>query len=297
VFAPNGQFSVSVEGGPKKVVIYPAAGPGETVELQGVHPERVLGWSPDSRLVLILADRNLPVAVSAQRPSDVRDDIMQALTQEKIPYAELRGSVAGPPIDLQAGPPSWSSGGDMLAYVCRVERPADFLRWRDPEQPGEAWQHESLSLPKGSSALLAIRVFRHHIGSELVQHSQDVALKAQLLVNVKNLAMALMVFAQDHDGRFPDAAGLDDLRAALRPHIKNDDVYHRIGSQEWAVRYLLPPRTSVSDLADPAATPTVAVEYMEVYDLIGFADGHARAIPKAAAATWQSQIHQPAQGR
>ncbi len=295
MWSPDGRFCATLEGDPKRLVLYPTASTtGETVQPNGVQPQRLLGWSPDSRLVLVLAQGNRPVAVSVRKESEIRDDIVRFLAANHSAYQHLRASPAGPPMDPEAGLPSWSSKGDLLAYVWSSEKPSGILTWAsqgmDEEyrtSQEELWRTYD-ALPKTSRGLIALPVHRELITQEDTRIEEDqpaTRLEVRLLSNVKNIAMALQMFLTDHDA-LPDVKTAEEARAVLHEYLRNDAIWLRPDGKDVVVRYLAPPGMKVADIEDPASFPVVVVDYLPDCDLVGYADGHAKRWPKGE---WQSQ--------
>lgn len=172
VWSPDGRLCAAVVGEPgaKQLVIYSArATTGETVVLEGVRPEQVLSWTPDSHIVTVLADRNLPVAVAATPESALPPPILQVMALVQTSYEDIRAAMVGPPLVPEAGPPSWSANGEMVAYVYHggEGQVSEFARWYAPgSEPSRAEPvEEQLSehLPKASTALIALGIARHLI--------------------------------------------------------------------------------------------------------------------------------------
>jgi hypothetical protein len=222
--------------------------------------------------------------VGTKREGEVRDDVIRAMGQVGMPYAALRGAALGPAIDLTAGPPAWSSRGDLVAYVAQADRPEDFLKWRDPEVPSEDWQRYAKTAPKAKTALIAVRLFRMALSPEEMNQTQaradEMTERTQLLTNVKNVATALVMWAADHQDELPRAASPQELSGLLQPYLKDESIFLRPGTTDQAVVYLLPVGGKLADIKDPASTPLLLIDYLEHWNIVGYADGHAQAIPK-----------------
>ena len=300
LWSPNGRLCAAVVGEKqdRQLVIYPAGSTaGETVTLEGVHPQQVLGWTPDSHIVVMLADRNLPVAVSIMPEAGLPEHIKSILAAEHVTYPKLRASVVGPPLDAQPGPPSWSANMDMLAYVFRQgeAKELDFLRWQSPQQPTEEIRERlrDETLPKAETALIAVSVLRQAIPHDVAEKREDDSrLKTMVLSNVKNIAVALIMYLTDCDA-FPEALTGEQLREILRPYVQNDSVFCLPDTDEVVVQYLIPPGTRPSDIEDAGITPMVVVEAVPGWDIVGFVDGHAQAIPEYRSDSWRQHILPP----
>jgi len=303
IWSPDGQLCAALEGAPKQLVIYARnSSAGETVPLPGLDPRRLLGWSPDSRLVLVVGQGDQPVAVSARREAEVRDDIKRALSLGTLTYSDVRAAVIGPPMDPDSPPPAWSSKGDLVSYVWASEKPEGLVRW---SLRGASHVEEMLEsmrehgwLPATNRALICLSVARQYLPQAQVLAAveraeaekaqspaegppQGEVLKARLLSNVKNITLALNMYMADFDA-FPPTATTQDLRKTINDYVKNDEVWLLPGSQEVIVRYLLPPGLKGTDIADPAVLPVVAIDNLPDCDLVGFADGHVKEYPKGS---------------
>jgi hypothetical protein len=294
VWSPDGRLCAAVAGEPgaKQLVIYSArATTGETVVLEGAHPERVLSWTPDSRLVTVLADRNLPVAVAVTPEAALPLPITRVLKLEKMSCEEARAAMVGPPLTPEAGPPSWSANGEMVAYVYhRGEgRISEFARWciagRGPSHAERITKQLGEHLPKASTALIALGLDRQLISREEMEYAAQLEehpgggeaerLRIKVLSNVNNIAVALNMYLSDYLA-FPDIQSMDDLRQVLGPYVKDQSVFMLPDTDQPVVEYVLPPDLMLEDIQDPAMTPMVVVRILPDWDIVGFVDGHAK---------------------
>ncbi|UCC68623.1 MAG: hypothetical protein JSV79_01410, partial [Armatimonadota bacterium] len=184
IWSPDGALCATlaptVAGGGKELVIYPRGGAtGERV-LVSPMPQRILGWSPDSRLLLVLGERDLPVAVA---PRPIPEGI-RPIAELRRGYSPGRAGIAAPPIDAQAGPPSWSSRCDLLAYV--VAEPLESRR-----------EAQKTEYPQG--CLVAATISREHLEPTTRAKEEP----ERVLYNMKNVALALQMYFADNDDIFP----------------------------------------------------------------------------------------------
>jgi hypothetical protein len=291
MWSPDGRLCAALEGEGRRLVICPADSPaGETVEIPGAHAQQLLGWSPDSRLVVVLADRDLPIAVSVTPEAAIPQYVLTLLEQETggTKYPRVRAAVAGPPMDIASGPPSWASDGGQLAYVYKRSsaKGTEFVSWIGSGRTmmasgGDDSSEETERLPQAERPLIAVSVRQEHIPPPPEQERSGYdALTVKLLTNVKYIAMALQMYMTDHDA-LPEADTVDDLRKILDAYLSNPDVFLRPNSDEVVVQYLLPSGLKVSEIQDPSMLPTVLIDYTPQWNIVGFADGHAKVFPKS----------------
>jgi hypothetical protein len=137
------------------------------------------------------------------------------------------------------------------------------------------WEREDM-LPKTNRALLALAVHRQFLSPRDTQPEEQLTpLEARLLFNVKTIAMALQMFLTDHDA-LPDVKTTEEARAMLEEYLKTQDVWLRPDGKDVVVRYLAPPGTKISDIDDPSRFAVVVIDFLPDWDMVGYADGHAK---------------------
>jgi hypothetical protein len=261
-WSPDGALCATLAstegGGGEELVIYPRAGAtGERVPVLPV-PQRLLGWSPDSRLLLVLGERDIPVAVA---PRPVPEGI-RPIAELRRGYSSGRASIAGPPVDPQAGPPSWSSGCDLLAYVV-----AEPLNSRRGAQKTE--------YPQG--CLVAAPISREHLEPTTRAKEEP----ERVLYNMKNVALALQMYFADNHDIFPPSGETDEVWRILDPYVRNRDVFMKPGTEDEMVsRYLVPPGLRLVDIHDPVGMPIAVVDYHPDFFVIAYGDGHVKMFEK-----------------
>jgi len=265
MWSPDGQLCATLEPSPEsdegQVVIYPRrAAAGERVALPHARADRLLGWSPDSSLILALGDLSLPVVIAA-RPMDDRVRQMMALGN---PGYQQRWAIGGYPMDASAGPPSWSSGGDMLAYV--VARSLD-------TRLGIAGDTGSLN---GSLIAMPVISYRFPPTAPGEPDLREQAERAVVLSCMKNIALALYMYLQDNDDVFPLASSTEEFVSVMQVYVRAKDVFIRPGSEdEVMVQYLVPPGLPLVESYDPATMPVAVADYHPNFVVIAYGDGHA----------------------
>jgi len=280
MWSPDGRLCATLEASPesdeRQVVIYPRrAAVGERVALSQARPDRLLGWSPDSSLILALGDLALPVAVAAQP----MDDRVRQMMETANPGFQQRWAIGGYPMDASAGPPSWSSGGDMLAYV--VARSFDTRL---------AMKGDTGSL---GGSLIAMPVISHRFPPTVPGEPdlREQAERAVALSYMKNIALALQMYLQDNDDVFPLASCTEEFVSAMQVYVRSKQVFIRPGSEdEVIVQYLVPPGLPLAESYDPASMPVAVADYHPNFFVVAYGDGHAQVHEKEGEywETWEA---------
>ena len=249
----------------KQLVIHPASSTaGEEVALPYVKPERLLGWSPDSRLIVVLGDLDFPVAVAASQIPEGYEQVIAVRGGD----APGRAAICGYPVDPEAGPPSWSSRCDMLAYVVASEI-------------GEWLGGDTSELPTG--CLVASALTRTHLGPPAAGEAEA----QMVLSNVENVAFALQMYLADYGDVFPPSGESEEVWRILDEYVKNRSVFMRPGTEdEMVVQYLVPPGVRLVDTQDPVRLPVAVVDYLPHVYIVAYADGHA-AVHEKKGDYWQ----------
>ena len=264
VWSPDGMWCAAVEnvGGKRKLVIYPSrAAQGEVIELTNVSLRRVLCWSPDSRVVVVLGDDvNRPIAVGP-RPASRGALSAMGLSTDAEPLA-LRACLAAYPMNPDAGAPAWASGSDMLAYVAAA---------RDSLPKGRNWD-----IPFGS--LVVADIGRDNLVGEASVRAET----RRVMGNMKNIALALQMFADDNDGLLPAAEDGVELRRILRAYLPTEqDCFARPGApDEVVVEYLAEPGLRLADVRNPGVTAVALADYHPDFYVVAYADGHVRSFER-----------------
>ncbi len=251
-----------------RLLIYPTQGTmAEEVPLPSIRPTRLLGWSPDGRLVLVLGDAGFVVAVAAV-PMD--DGVRSMVEVTGWPSGE-RATICAFPIEAEAGPPSWSSGCDMLAYATAMEFDERLSSNPDDEYFG---------------CLVAQLAFRRHI-----EPPRRAELEAQIVLsNLKHVALALQMYMSDYNDVSPPSGESEEVWRILDEYVKSRSVFMRPGAEdEMVTRYLVPPGVWMGDVEDPARTPLAVADYLPDVYVVAYADGHA-AIHEKRDGYWEELI-------
>ena len=259
MWSPDGQLCAALEAaeeaGERTLTIYRGAGTGgERISLPYVLPKRLLGWSPDSNVVLVLGEADFPFAVAVRPISDG----IRPLVEAGATYTTERAALWWAPMEPEAGPPSWSSGGDMLAYVIASEFDKR-LGWPSRNDT-----------PTGHLAVSRVgREYLEPVGEERVEVEQ-------VLSNIKNVALALQMYLSDNSDTFPPTGDGNEVWGILDEYVRSRSIFMRPGTEdEMVVQYVVPPGVWLGDVPDAASTPVVVADYLPNYYIVGYADGHA----------------------
>jgi hypothetical protein len=271
MWSPDGLWCAAAigEGDNKQLVVYRSnSARGDAINLPGAPVKQLLGWSPDSSMVLVLSADNRPLAVSiAQLP----DDVARLLSTEGSLYTSERAAIAGWPVDVSAGPPSWSSTGKlMLAYLA-----GKYPQPRDVQAYGLEGEDYAGKLVVGIVA-------RDYLGPpERLAYNIE---RKQLTSNMKHLAMAIQMYVTDYD-RYLLAEDTEQAMGPLDEYLPNKGCWMRPGVEgEVAVKYLVPPGVIVTwfrdNGVDPARAPVAIIDYPSDYFVVAYADGHVDVLSK-----------------
>lgn len=105
--------------------------------------------------------------------------------------------------------------------------------------------------------------------------SQGAAPAAQEMEEeMKQLALAMLMYLQDADGTFPPTDDIKEIQALLGPYMATQDIFRR------DLRYVMPPGVPVGSIELPGLTPVFALEDHPRVRIIAYADGRTRQEPK-----------------
>jgi len=105
-----------------------------------------------------------------------------------------------------------------------------------------------------------------------IREMQDRADREQYLKNAKQIAIALLMYVQDYDERFPPNFGDEGVSQVLLPYLKNPSVFEVDGA--FAFRYRMDGQW-MGDIQDVVSTE---VGYLELPNgrMVIYADGHVK---------------------
>jgi hypothetical protein len=271
-WSPSGAFCAVLEpansGDEEHLIIYRAnSAEGETLSLPDAHPERLLGWSPDSHLLLVLCRNDNLLAVTPRPPDPGL--VARLITDEAGSTLEdlaARASLAGwGMVDPGAGPPAWSSNTDLLAYVC-----ADEDAWR------RVHPRVGPGVPFGQ--LVVEKIVRTHVEPSRLTGNPEVE---QVVSNARNIALALQMYMADHGDVLPLAEDVEQLMAALLEYVPRRSVFLRPGTDdEVIVQYLAEPGMRFKDMADPRTEEVAIIDYHPDFYVVAYGDGHVKLFEK-----------------
>jgi hypothetical protein len=250
------------DGGEMNLAIYPANSTApDIVPLPGVRPNRLLCWSSDSKIILLLARDNWLLAAAALPPGAGALANLRSRGRDAVPTAvATRLSLCWfPIIDPSAGPPAWSSGGDLIAVAVP-----------DRAQVVDAWPHlGEMDLAYGMIAVTWIERTYMKPPTPAEAERKEVDYKS------KNLALALQMYLADNNDMFPAVEDMDQLRTVVDGYVRSQDVFMRPGTtDEVMFTYLVPPAIRLVEIQDPSSMPVAIVDYSSDFYVFAFGDGH-----------------------
>ncbi len=258
------------EEGERQLVLYPArSASGEIIPTPGAHPKQLLGWSPDSNLVMLLArdDHVLIASVRPAAPQLIR--VMKTEEAGSWRIDDLKSRVSLPHtwttgwsmIDPEAGRPAWSSDSELLAYVC-VD--ADALRKRF-SSGGWTWAPSQPSLVVASFA-------REYKRPSALTGNPEVE---EVVGNIRNVGLAIQMYLADNGDMFPLVTDSEGLIRVLDTYVKTQTIYMRPGTEdEIVIRYVGPSGLHLAEVPRVDRVPVAIVDYHPDFYAIAYADGH-----------------------
>ena len=120
---------------------------------------------------------------------------------------------------------------------------------------------------------------------EIFAKAKNAAKRAADLSNVKQIALAVLQYAADHDDRLPPAKG---FKAAVMPYIRDSRILAAPGAPKGAVSYFFEPRLSgvrMTTIPRPAetamileGTPSKTAYPWAGKTPLGYVDGHVKMV-------------------
>jgi len=171
----------------------------------------------------------------------------------------------------------------LVAYTVS-RKPMDFasmMRSGEPPAPPEVNADTQLGLSlinlRITGTLNDIRPFDFEEETAQQQEAYSRATEQESLSNLKNLALAVQMFAVDHDDTLPPLDGVDAAKTALNEYVRNESIFSDPGTGEPYLPNAALSGKSMAKIADPAR----AVVFYEAEPGedgkrgAAFADGHA----------------------
>jgi hypothetical protein len=252
----------------RQLVLYPArSASGEIIPTPEAHPKQLLGWSPDSNLVLLLAGDNHLLIASAHSAAPQLIRVMKTEEAGSGWIEELTSRVSLPHtyttgwsmIDPEAGRPAWSSDSELLAYVC-VD--ADALRKRFPST-GWTWA------PRQPSLIVASFAREYKRPSALTGNPEV----EEVVGNIRNVGLAIQMYLADNGDTFPLVTDSEGLMRVLDTYVKSQTIFMRPGTEDdIVVRYVVPPGLYWGDLGGVDRMPVAIVDYHPDFFAIAYGD-------------------------
>jgi len=217
---------------------------GNAVRLTWNGASTFAGWSPDSQIVAYI--RGYPVT----------DDRRETVTT--VPTLWLAAAVA-PEAGRQMivgvvdadSPVKWSNDGKALAFLAEGDLCVAYLARG----------------PLGVKARIAL-------GMPVTDEAIREAIRQVAVSNGRQIALALIMYAHDHNDTFPGPG--TDIEEAIAPYLKSHELFcHPAQPDQFIFKYLPPQETSLRDIADPATTPLGTLDVDAEWEAVCFADGRA----------------------
>jgi hypothetical protein len=200
---------------------------------------RFAAWSPDSQIVAYI--RGYPVN------DDRRETVATVPT---LWLAAATGPDAGRQMMVGVvdadSPVKWSDDGEALAFLADGDLCAADVNSR----PLRVRERIALGVP---------------VTEEMIRQ--------EAVSNAKQIALALLMYAEDHDHAFPPSGA--DIAEAIAPYLTSQELfYHPAQPDQFIFKYLLPEGTNLSDIADAANTIVAVLDLGGPEEVLCYADGH-----------------------
>jgi hypothetical protein len=156
-----------------------------------------------------------------------------------------------------------------------------------PRQAGTAEGPSYMALVSGNQLHLLVTAYRkpttHELAAlgRLTQKTERIYVLSQM----KNLNLALLMYADDYDNKFPPAGNrvgnkIRTIEDIISPYVPNRDLFDRPGYPGQSVfRYLID-GLEMSKITEPGNTPVAIFDCLSDVVIVGFADGHAKWMSK-----------------
>jgi len=245
----------------------------EVIPLPGAGPGRIVGWSPDSRLIVLLCQESHLLAVSGRPPGPG----VVAMAEAKGGRAEdVIGARAWlmiwPAVDPRAGPPAWTSTSDSFAYVCPDE---DTVLALYPRLRTRRFMEGAI--PFGD---IVVQGLKHTFVKAPPETEVE---RVRVTTNMKNVALAIQMYLADNHDIFPGAEDAEKLTMVLDEYVRDRSIFMRPGSEdELSFWYVIPAGLRLTAVRDPAGMPVAFVDYDPTFLVVAYADGHAADFDRTA---------------
>jgi hypothetical protein len=266
-WSPDGRWCAALVGdAEKKLLLWSANSTrGGEVPLPGLKLARVLSWSPDGNLLLVLDAGGALYAVSTDPPAPTAFVTVTAETGfgNEVPPSRARArALPQLPMQPDAGPPAWSADGKWLVYT--VDEQLRQVRAFPSSRPEPA--------PTGRLFALQVAATHVEIHPKLTSELQ----RALGLQRIKNVGMALQMYLTDYD-RMPWTNDQLAVTNILDEYVIAREVFMKPGDNTrpavtWLFEGGVPP-TALGE--DWSQIPIAIVDYSPDFHVIAYADGHA----------------------
>jgi hypothetical protein len=196
-------------------------------------------WSPDSQIVAYI--RGYPVT----------DDRRE--TAATVPTLWL-AAAAGP-----------DAGRQMIVGMVDADSP---VKWSGDGQAVAFLADGGLCVADVSRGPLKVRD-RIALGLPVTEE----AIRQEAVTNAKQIALALVMYAADHDLTLPPSGA--DIPQVLGPYLKSPEVfYHPAQPDRLIFDYPAQGPSSLADIPDPGKTPVAVLDLGPEWEVVCYADGH-----------------------
>ncbi len=244
-------------------------------------------WAGDIALADVLAGNAVPLSLKLQELTAAWKVV--SVDSPPSPIVVLKKSddqpaPEPPPICYTTGQTASGGGESYLIVYHRQPLPVDIHLLEHDEAPkpppltAETPLVMSLLNLRTLGKLMVLRPF--NLAKEIVtaRYRRPEDVYAEVIVQLKRLNAALLMYAQDHDDAYPDAA---TWQHDLAPQVGTDDLFHHpLTGEAYGYNPRLSKKTQKS-LAHPAEI-AVLYEAQPAEDgqrAVAFADGHVVRVP------------------
>jgi prepilin-type processing-associated H-X9-DG protein len=111
----------------------------------------------------------------------------------------------------------------------------------------------------------------------------DEAKRTVALSNAKQIGLGLLMYAADNDDYLPSVQGTDEVKKAIAPYLKNDQLWDTLNPKSRFLFNMCLSGVSQTAIPSPAETPMIyeSAPGVDGKRIVAFADGHVKKVPEA----------------